>query len=138
MGATTLEYSLNGARSTAFISDTASLADSVELAHSLKTYTNAGFSRVGFTVADNSQVEPETPGVDYAALSYVGLIFFRDEDGAIVKLAIPAPIKSQYYLDGKTLRLKQEHGEAIASLLGAKTGKTLTFSHGSVTTRSYG
>lgn len=136
MGATTLEYCLNGARSTSFIQGTASLEASVELAHSLKAYTNAGFSRVGFTVANNSQIEPETPGVDFAALSYIALIFFRDEENAIVKIAIPAPIKSQYELDGgKTLRLKKAHGDALASLLSEKIGKTLTFSHGSVTTR---
>lgn len=133
MGVTTLEYCLHGARSTSFVSGTASLEESVALAHGLKAYTNAGFSRVGFTVSDNSQVEPETPGGDFDALSYVALIFFRDEDNNIVKLAIPAPKSEQYEVIGKNYNIKKANGQALATLLGEKIGKTLTFQHGRVT-----
>lgn len=133
MGATTLEYCFNGARSTSFIQGTDSLEDSVALAHGLKAYTNAGFSRVGFTVAENRQIEPETPGGDFDALSYIALIFFRDEERDIVKIAIPCPKSSQYEFVGKNYVMKKANGDALAALLGEKIGKTLTFTHGRVT-----
>lgn len=133
MGATTIEYCFNGARSTSFIQGTASLAESVALAHGLKAYTNAGISRVGFTVADNSQIENETPGGDFDALSYIALIFFRDEDRNIVKIAIPCPNSAHYEQVGKNYNMKKANGDALAVVLGEKIGKTLTFSHGRVT-----
>ena len=133
MGATTLEYCFNGARSTSFIQGTASLSDSVALAHGLKAYTNAGFSRVGFTVADNSQVEAETPGGDFDALSYIALIFFRDEDSNLVKIAIPCPKSEQYEVYNKSYIMKKSYGDSLAEVLGDKIGKTLTFQHGRVT-----
>lgn len=133
MGATTIEYTKRGARSTSFIQGTLTLVESVELAHSLKAYTNAGISRVGFTVAENSEIEPETPGVDFDALSFIALIFFRDQDNNLVKLCIPAPIREQYDVKGKNLKLKKTHGDALAAILGDKIGKTLKFVHGGVT-----
>lgn len=132
MGATTIEYTKNGARSTSFLQGTASLEDSVALALSLAAYTNAGISRVGYTVANNTLLVPETPGEDYEVLSYFGIIFFRDEENAIVKLVLPAPKKSQYETVGKNLKLKKEHGVALAAILGEKIGKTLTFAHGGI------
>ena len=133
MGATTIEYLKNGARTTSFIQGTASLADSVALALALAAYTNAGISRVGFTVAENTVIAPEVPNGDFQTMSFFAVIFFRDEDRAIVKLVIPAPKKAQYELSGKNLKLIKTHGDALAALLGAKIGKTLTFLHGGVT-----
>ena len=133
MGATTIEYIKNGARVTSFIQGTASLEDSVALAQSLSAYTNAGVSRVGFTVANNMVVVAETPSEDFQTVSYFSMIFFRDADQAIVKLVLPAPKKSQYEVKGKNLKLMKTHGDALASILGEKIGKTLTFLHGGVT-----
>jgi len=133
MGATTIEYTKLGARCTSFVQGTSSLGASVELAQALNPYTNAGVSRVGFTVADNSTITPETPDVEFQTLSCFGVTFFRDADNAIVKLVLPAPKREQYDLIGKNLKLKQTHGDALAVILGEKIGKTLTFQHGSVT-----
>lgn len=133
MGATTIEYTKLGARCTSFIVGTSSLGASVELAQALHPYTNAGVSRVGFTVADNNAITTETPDVEFQTLSYLGIIFFRDEDNSIVKLVLPAPKREQYDLIGKNLMLKQTHGNALAVILGEKIGRTLTFQHGSVT-----
>ena len=133
MGATTIEYLKNGARTTSFIQGTASLADSVALALSLSAYTNAGISRVGFTVAENTVIAAEVPNEDFQTVSFFAVIFFRDDDRAIVKLIIPAPKKSQYEIRGKSLKLMKTHGDALASILGAKIGKTLSFMHGGVT-----
>ena len=133
MGATTIEYTKLGARCTSFIVGTSSLGASVELAQALHPYTNAGVSRVGFTIADNSTITTETPEAEFQTLSYLGITFFRDENNAIVKLVLPAPKIEQYNLIGKNLMLKQTHGDALAVILGEKIGKTLTFQHGSVT-----
>lgn len=133
MGATTIEYAKLGARCTSFVQGTSSLGASVELAQALHPYTNAGVSRVGFTIADNSTITTETPNVEFQTLSYLGVTFFRDADNAIVKLVLPAPKREQYDLIGKNLKLKQIHGDALAVILGEKIGKTLTFQHGSVT-----
>ena len=138
MGATTIEYLKNGARCTSFIQGTASLADSVALAQSLGAYTNAGISRVGYTVAQNSQVFPETPDTEFQTISYFALIFFRDEESNLLKLVIPAPKRAQYDLKGKNLKLQKTHGDALAALLGEKLGKTLTFAHGGVTSSKSG
>lgn len=134
MGATTIEYCKHGARCTSFMQGIASLAASVELAQALHPYTNAGVSRVGFTIAENTQVTTETDGEEYDVISHLGVIFFRDADNAIVKLILPAPKASQYELIGKNMRIKKEHGDALAVILGEKIGKTLTFQHGAVCT----
>ena len=134
MGATTIEYTKLGARCTSFVQGTSSLGASVELAQALHPYTNAGVSRVGFTIAENTQVTTETDGEEYDVISHLGVIFFRDADNAIVKLILPAPKASQYELIGKNMRIKKEHGDALAVILGEKIGKTLTFQHGAVCT----
>ena len=133
MGATTIEYIKNGARVTSFIEGTASLEDSVALALSLSAYTNAGVSRVGFTVAENNAIVAEVSNEDFETVSYFAVIFFRDADRAIHKLVIPAPKKTQYELKGKSLKLMKTHGDALAAVLGANIGKTLSFMHGGVT-----
>lgn len=133
MGAATIEYSLHGARCTGFIVGTDSLENSVLLAQQLAPYTNAGVTRVGYTVANNTQITAETPDAEMTTVSALGIIFFRDEENAIIKLVLPAPKKEQYEVIGKNLKLKQTHGDALAVILGAKIGKTLTFQHGAIT-----
>lgn len=134
MGTATIEYTKHGARATTWIKGLASLSKSVELALSLTAYTNAGISRVGFTVADDSQIAPEVSGEEFDALSYYAVVFFRDEDNAVVKFVLPAPKRSQFEVSGKRLQLKKSHGEELAAIVGAKIGKTLTFAHGGIST----
>ena len=136
MGAATIEYTKHGVRTTSFIHGVSSLADSVALALALTAYTNAGISRVGFTVAQDSTISPEVESGDFQTMSFFALVFFRDENNAIVKLVLPAPKKSQYSIVGKNLKLNKTHGDALATILGEKIGKTLKFLHGGVTSAS--
>lgn len=130
MPTATFEYTHGIQRATSFVREVASLADAEALATALLPYTNAGIPRVGWTISSLPQ-HTEKAG-DFADLDYLGVTIFRDADNHVVKLIIPAPVSSSYDLTARGYEMKKTVGDALAVILGEKTGQTLTFQHGSV------
>lgn len=133
MPTATFEYTHGSQRATSFIREVASLADAEALATALLPYTNAAIPRVGWTISSLPQ-HPEKTG-DFADLDSLGITIFRDTDNRIVKLVLPAPVSSSYDITAHGYEMKKTVGDALAVILGGKTGQTLTFQHGTVVSK---
>ena len=104
---------------------TADLSSAVTAGTALAAYTNAAIEKVTFSVGQALTIgekDAEVRTVDLYALC-----LFRDADEQLVKVAIPAPIKSQFNYTSRGYAMQDAHGEALADILGALRGEALTF-----------
>lgn len=131
MGIITIEYGLRGKLQQSFIQDVVSKQAGVDLATALDAYSNASIVRLGYTenviIGTAENLAEQEQSVDI-----IGLTQFRNEEGALVRLAVPAPKLSDYTLDSRGYRLIPAKGAALASLYGAAIEQTLVYIKGSV------
>ncbi len=126
----TFEFVKDGEQRHSLIQGVPDLATAVVFANAISVYTTANIRRVAHTIASDvntGERDGEFP------VGIFGLSIFRNQEEAIVRLAIPAPDTSFYQLTTRGYELTQAAGQAQAVILGAMTGDTLTFLHGSIT-----
>ena len=132
-GTATVEYVLEHGRATTWTLGLASLADAVQFAQEIQPYTNAAIGRVGFT--ESAELTNTQRDDAFADMNIYGTAFFRNQENHIVKFVWPAPRADLFETYNSRHSLKKINGDALATIIGQKTGQTLTFRHGGISTR---